>query len=81
MGPPVYPTKMARNGRTMVIYEEFQSLLLFEYNDYLKKGVRKKGQLLAVCSRYRTLFPYKPDPMPSFFRHTLRSRIQKLGCF
>ena len=34
----------------MVIYEEFQSLLLFEYNDYLKKGERKKGQLLAVCS-------------------------------
>ena len=25
--------------------------------------------------RYRTLFPYQPDPMPRFFRHTLRSRI------
>ena len=30
-----------------------------------------------VFNRYRTLFPYKPDPMPSFFRHTFRSRIQK----
>ena len=25
-------------------------ILLFEYNDYLKKGEHKKGQLLAVCS-------------------------------
>ncbi len=31
--------------------------------------------------RYRTLFSYKPDPMPSFFRHTLRSRIQNLNLF
>ena len=29
----------------------------------------------------RTLFPYKPDPMPNFFRHTLMSRIQNLGLF
>mgnify|MGYP007048501654 CR=1 FL=1 len=32
-------------------------------------------------SRYRTLFPYKPDPKPSFFRHTLSSRIQNLNLF
>ena len=31
--------------------------------------------------RYRTLFPYKPDPRPTFLRHTQRSRIQKLGLF
>ena len=29
----------------------------------------------AQRSRYRTLFPYKPNPMPSFFWHMLRSRI------
>ena len=27
------------------------------------------------------LFPYKLDLVPSFFRHTLRSRIQNLGLF
>ena len=32
-------------------------------------------------SRYRTLFPYKPAPRPTFLRHTQRSRIQKLGLF
>ena len=26
--------------------------------------------------RYRTLFPYKPDPMPSFFRHTLSLKVK-----
>ena len=31
--------------------------------------------------RYRTLFPYKPDPMPSFYRRSLRSRIQNLNLF
>ena len=31
--------------------------------------------------RYRTLFPYKPEPRPTFLRHTQRSRIQKLGLF
>jgi hypothetical protein len=40
------------------------------------------GFLRKACGeqliRYRTLFPYNPDPMPSFFRHTLRSRIQNL---
>ena len=34
-----------------------------------------------VSPRYRTLFPYKPDPMPRFLRHTLRSRIHNLGLF
>ena len=34
-----------------------------------------------VSPRYRTLFPYKPDPMPRFLRHTLRSRILNLGLF
>ena len=34
-----------------------------------------------MCFRYRTLFPYKPDPRPTFLRHTQRSRIQKLGLF
>jgi hypothetical protein len=33
------------------------------------------------CNRYRTLFPYQPDPMPSFFRHNSRSRIQNLNLF
>ena len=37
--------------------------------------------LLLLQIRYRTLFPYKPDPMPSFSRHTLRSRIQTLNLF
>ena len=36
---------------------------------------------LYKYTRYRTLFPYKPDPMPSFLRHTLRSRIQNLNLF
>ena len=31
--------------------------------------------------RYRTLFPYKPDPKLTFLRHTQRSRIQNLGLF
>ena len=30
---------------------------------------------------YRSLFLYKPGPMPSFFKHTLRSKIQKLNLF
>ena len=34
-----------------------------------------------MLSRYRTLFPYQPDPRPTFLRHTQRSRIQKLGPF
>ena len=38
-------------------------------------------QNASVVNRYRTLFPFKPDPMPSFFRHTLRSRIQNLNLF
>ena len=29
------------------------------------------GFLGAFTPRYRTLFPHKLDPMPSFFRHTL----------
>jgi hypothetical protein len=29
--------------------------------------------------RYKTLFPYKPDPMPSFLKHSLRSRVQNLS--
>ena len=37
--------------------------------------------LTMLYHRYRTLFPYKPDPMPNFFRHTLMSRIQNLGLF
>ena len=40
--------------------------------------------ILLLCIlpiRYRTLFPYKSDPMPKFFRHTLTSRIQNLGLF
>ena len=37
--------------------------------------------LISMYSRYRTLFPYKPDPMPNFFMHTLMSRIQNLGLF
>jgi len=31
--------------------------------------------------RYRTLLSYQPDPMPSFLRHTLRSRIQNVNLF
>jgi hypothetical protein len=31
--------------------------------------------------RYRTLFPYKPNPVPNFLRHTLMSRIQNFGLF
>ena len=53
-----------------------------------KKSVREthKGQCSKLCTkvintRYRTLFPYKPDPRPTFLRHTQRSRIQKLGPF
>ena len=34
-----------------------------------------------MSNRYRTLFPYKPDLMHSFFRHTLRSIIQNLNLF
>ena len=30
-------------------------------------------------SRYRTLFPFKPAPMPNLFRHTFMSKIQYLG--
>ena len=30
-----------------------------------------------LYNRYRTLFPYKPDPRPNLFRHT----IQNLGIF
>ena len=36
---------------------------------------------MKELSRYRTLFPYKPDPMPSFLRHLLRWRIQNLNLF
>jgi hypothetical protein len=35
----------------------------------------------AQTSRYRTLFPYKPHPMPNLFRHSLMSRIQNLELF
>ena len=31
--------------------------------------------------RYRTLFSYKPGPMPSFLSYTLRSRIQNVDLF
>ena len=49
--------------------------------------VSKENIYFHICTfiptgfRYTTLFPYKPDPMPNFFRHTLMSRIQKLGIF
>ena len=39
----------------------------------------RKTTTVGLHIRYRTLFPYKPGPMPSFFRHTLRSRIQNLN--
>ena len=42
---------------------------------------KKIDNIKALNSRYRTLFPYKPDPRPTFLRHTQRSRIQKLGLF
>ena len=48
------------------------------------KYVLSRGMYLDppwMENRYRTLFPYKPDPMPSFFRHTLMSIIQNLSLF
>jgi hypothetical protein len=45
-------------------------------------GIRGKKIFFSTAvinNRYRTLFSYKPDPMPSFIRHTLRSRIQNLS--
>ena len=35
----------------------------------------------SVSIRYRTLFSYKPDPMPNFSKHTLMSKIQTLSLF
>ena len=35
----------------------------------------------GLVNRYTILFPYKPDPMPSFFRDTIRSRIQNWNLF
>ena len=50
-------------------------------NQWMKSGKVSNNLILIRYNRYRTLFPYKPDPMPSFFRHTLRSRIQNLNLF
>jgi hypothetical protein len=44
----------------------------------LHSGLRS---MYSFYLRYRTLFPYKPDPMSSFLRLTLRSRIQNLYLF
>ena len=40
----------------------------------------KPLRLLGLL-RYRTLFSNRPEPMPSCFRHALRSRIQNLNLF
>ena len=52
-------------------------------HNFFCNGSNQKVQtyIIVLISRYRTLFLYKPDPMPSFFRHTLRSRIQNLNLF
>ena len=45
--------------------------------------IKSSSFSIALCIdfRYRTLFPYKPDLIPNFFRHTLMSRIRNLGLF
>ena len=47
----------------------------------LHRGASCQFPFRWIYYRYRTLFPYKPAPRPTFLRHTQRSRIQKLGCF
>ena len=39
------------------------------------------NKVFTMHCRYRTLFPYKPAPRPTFLRHTQRSRIQNLSHF
>ena len=58
-------------------------LLLTPYiQGYLKEHVLSVWSISQTMnSRYRTLFSYKPGPMLSFFRHTLRSRFQNLDLF
>ena len=49
-----------------------------------KKVANFADAFTLMCSlglRYRTIFPYKPDPMPSFLRHILRSNLQNLNLF
>ena len=48
---------------------------------YTKQKTTTENRYDILPIRYRTLFQYKPGPMPSFFRHTLRSRIQNLNLF
>ena len=49
------------------------------YHFYISVAEHEARQIRN--NRYRTLFPYKPDPMPNFLSHTLMSRIQKFGSF
>ena len=66
--------------------ESKQNIFLVSFQVKLKVSLQKipahKNQPKefwweGLPTRYRTLFPYKPDPMPSFFR----SRIQNLNLF
>ena len=51
----------------------------------IKKLVKAKGEKLSQCTnegllhRYRTLLPFKPDPMLSLFSSVLSLRIQNLS--
>ena len=67
----------------MQLQKEFEPIVS-SYFLALKAAARHSLQAFIAVSRlfrYRTLFPYKSHPMPSFFSHTSRSRIQNLSLF
>ena len=68
------------NNATLVQFKLRTKCIEEQYSGY-----RVLGSFIYYIStwrgRYRTIFPYKPDPMPISFRHTLRSRIQNLDLF
>jgi hypothetical protein len=47
--------------------------------------LKKKSMIIidkySLFIRYRTLFSYKPCPMPNLFRQTWTSKIQNLDLF
>ena len=48
---------------------------------FLQLTIFLKAKNIIINLRYMTLFSYKPGSMPSFLRHTLRSRIQNADLF